>query len=369
MLRACACQESRLRLPFQQASIPRALSSAQPFRLPSGGSRVVSKSPRSASTHDRSRTARISAPSALPFAGQSRTIFRRVYELASAVLPWPWSESASGKMDGPQWWDENTVAVVTGANKGIGFEIASLLAGKGLNTVITARNAELGQEAADRITSATGGKAVFQQLDIGDQESIERFATWLENTHGGLTILVNNAGIAYKGSIFGAAELKATLDTNFRGTAAVCERLKGLIPSGGKIVNVGSRGGSLRIVKDAGLRRAFEEADSYAGLDKLAQQFERGVEEGTHAQKGWPNSMYGISKLLEGMYSRLLAKELSGRGVAVNVCCPGWCQTDMSSWGGPKTARQGADTPVWLALRPPDGPTGHMFGEREQISF
>jgi hypothetical protein len=56
-----------------------------------------------------------------------------------------------------------------------------------------------------------------------------------------------------------------------------------------------SRGGSLRIVKDEGLRRAFEEADSYAGLDKLAQQFERGVEEGTHAQKGWPNSMYGAS--------------------------------------------------------------------------
>jgi NAD(P)-dependent dehydrogenase (short-subunit alcohol dehydrogenase family) len=55
--------------------------------------------------------------------------------------------------------------------------------------------AELGREAADRITSATGGKAVFQQLDIGDQESIERFATWLENTHGGLTILVNNAGM------------------------------------------------------------------------------------------------------------------------------------------------------------------------------
>mmetsp|Transcript_22076 Transcript_22076/g.57519 ORF Transcript_22076/g.57519 Transcript_22076/m.57519 type:complete len:345 (-) Transcript_22076:443-1477(-) len=282
---------------------------------------------------------------------------------------WRQLTARSGEMDTPRWWDDNTVAVVTGANKGIGFEIASMLAEKGIVTVVAARNAELGREAAARIAKSSGRQVSFHQLDIADAASIDAFAQWLEATYGGLSILVNNAGVAYKGSTFGAAELKVTLDTNYRGTVAVCERLKKLIHPGGRIVNMGSRAGPLRTMKDAQLRKAFEDAGSNAELEALATQFERTVANGTHAQHGWPNSMYGVSKLLEGMYTRLLATELSSAGIMVNVCCPGWCQTDMSSWRGPKTARQGADTPVWLALLPSTGPTGLMFGEREQITF
>lgn len=77
----------------------------------------------------------------------------------------------------------------------------------------------------------------------------------------------------------------------------------------------------------------------------------------------------GVSKLCEGMYTRILGRELSAQGLAANVCCPGWCATDMSSWSGPKTALEGADTPVWLALAPPGGPSGCMYAERQQISF
>jgi NAD(P)-dependent dehydrogenase (short-subunit alcohol dehydrogenase family) len=94
-----------------------------------------------------------------------------------------------------KWWDATTVAVVTGSNKGIGYEIARLLAEQGLKTVVTARNVDAGQDAAERIKSATGSSNVmFHQLDITDAESVDAFADWAESALGSVTVLVNNAG-------------------------------------------------------------------------------------------------------------------------------------------------------------------------------
>lgn len=84
---------------------------------------------------------------------------------------------------------------------------------------------------------------------------------------------------------------------------------------------------------------------------------------------GWPKSMYGVSKLCETAYTRVLAEQLKAAGVMVNACCPGYVDTDMTSHKGVKTLEQGADTPVWLALMPPGGPTGKLFAERKQIPF
>lgn len=84
---------------------------------------------------------------------------------------------------------------------------------------------------------------------------------------------------------------------------------------------------------------------------------------------GWPKSMYGISKLCETTYTRVLAEQLKAKGVMVNACCPGYVDTDMTSHRGVKTLEQGADTPVWLALMPPGRPTGKLFAERKQIPF
>lgn len=79
--------------------------------------------------------------------------------------------------------------------------------------------------------------------------------------------------------------------------------------------------------------------------------------------------MYGVSKLCETSYTRILAEQLKPAGVMVNACCPGYVNTDMTSHKGVKTLEQGADTPVWLALMPPGGPTGKLFAERKQIPF
>lgn len=79
--------------------------------------------------------------------------------------------------------------------------------------------------------------------------------------------------------------------------------------------------------------------------------------------------MYGVSKLCETTYTRVLAQQLQSAGVMVNACCPGYVDTDMTSHKGVKTLEQGADTPVWLALMPPGGLTGKLFAERKEISF
>ncbi|CAI7847156.1 unnamed protein product [Closterium sp. NIES-54] len=269
------------------------------------------------------------------------------------------------------------VALVTGANKGIGFYIARGLAGEGLTTVLTARDPGLGQEAAKKLQEEGLQGVEFHQLDISDQSSIDSFARWLKDTHGGLDVLVNNAGMAYKGNTFGAEEAKNTIDTNYRGTRAVCEALLPLLrPSkaGARIVNVGSSAGKLRIVSSALKARFTSPTLTATNLDALAEEFITGISEGTYKGAGWPESMYGVSKLLENAYTRVLARQVEGRQegekVFANACCPGWCATDMSSWRGRKTAEEGADTPVFLSLAPPEKVgTGQFYADRKAEEF
>eukprot|EP00798_Chlamydomonas_sp_ICE-L_P030877 gene30877-35922_t len=144
-----------------------------------------------------------------------------------------------------RWWTEKTVAVVTGANKGIGYYIAAELAKNGVSTIMTSRNVELGEEARSKVqaeASAAGSShpVLFHQLDITDQASVDAFADWLKDTVGCVDILVNNAGFAHKGNVFGAAESQATLNTNYYGTASVCQALAPLVNNNGRIVNVSS---------------------------------------------------------------------------------------------------------------------------------
>ncbi|GIL69521.1 hypothetical protein Vretimale_13620 [Volvox reticuliferus] len=270
-----------------------------------------------------------------------------------------------------KWWDENTVAVVTGSNKGIGFETAKILAEQGLTTVVTARNEELGRSAVVKIKEAApSARVLFHQLDISDAASIDRFVEWLQSELGGLTILINNAGFAYKGNIFGADEAQVTLNINFLGTRALTDKLVPLLRGPARIVNVSSRAGQQHIVKSPALLSRLTSAKKPEELVAMSREFVDAIRAGNHSALGWPNSMYGTSKLLLSLWTVQLAEQLRSQNIMVNAMCPGWCRTDMSSQSGTRSAADGADTAVWLALRSPrELITGEFWGERSTIPW
>ncbi|KAF5827463.1 short chain dehydrogenase/reductase [Dunaliella salina] len=243
----------------------------------------------------------------------------------------------------PKWWTADDVAVVTGANKGLGFECARQLAGEaGFTTIVTARNGD--QACLD-----------FHQLDIADKKSIEAFKAWLQQKYGKLNVLVNNAAIAYKGSIFGPQEARITTDINYHGTADVTEALLPLMPTDGRsrVVTVASRAGLSSILKSQELKDRFMNAKGRADVDALVDEWLASVEKGDFSSKGWPGSMYGVSKLAVNAYHKALAKDLESKRIMVNTCCPGYCATDMSSHRGTSTAYDGARIFTWLATKPP----------------
>ncbi|KXZ50606.1 hypothetical protein GPECTOR_15g289 [Gonium pectorale] len=137
-----------------------------------------------------------------------------------------------------------------------------------------------------------------------------------------------------------------------------------------RIVNVSSRAGLRSIIRSPQLLARLTSAASPQQLDELAAEFVSAIRAGKHAAQGWPSSMYGVSKLLVSLWTAQLAERLRGEGVMVNAMCPGWCRTDMSSQSGNKSAAEGADTAVWLALRSPkDLATGQFWGERSTIGW
>jgi carbonyl reductase 1 len=282
--------------------------------------------------------------------------------------------SSSDKPDlSMKWWDDSDVAVVTGGNKGIGYEICKQLVEKDFYTVLTARDEKRGKEAVRKLREETGKdeKVDFFPLDITDAGSIDAFRQYMAGKYPqGVTALVNNAGFAYKGNAFGAEEARVTLDTNYSGTANLCEAMVPFMKDGqGRVVTVGSFVGRTSIVSKDLLAR-LQAAKTPEALSSLVDEFVEGIRTDTYKQKGWPGSMYGVSKLALHLYSRLLAERLRERRVSVNVVCPGWCRTDMSSGRGTKSAAQGADTPVWLATLPPDEiQTDSFFQERKKKSF
>ncbi|XP_021737802.1 (+)-neomenthol dehydrogenase-like [Chenopodium quinoa] len=150
--------------------------------------------------------------------------------------------------DHRRWWTAETIAVVTGGNRGIGFEITRQLAGHGLTVVLTSRDTEVGIEAV-KVLQEVGLLVEFHQLDIVDPQSIKDFAEWIQETHGGLDILVNNAGINFNvGSENSVEHAEQVIRTNYYGTKNVINAMIPLMrpsSSGARIVNISSRLGRL----------------------------------------------------------------------------------------------------------------------------
>ena len=234
--------------------------------------------------------------------------------------------------------DSARVAVVTGANRGIGFEICRQLARAGLTVVLTSRGAAKGRSAV-RTLREEGLQVDHHVLDVTSPVGIKALAADLAKRYGRVDVLVNNAGVLIDphGSRIADSRPQTyheTLETNLLGPLLVIQALLPLIKKSGhgRIVNISS------------------------GLGRLAT-----MDVGSPA--------YRISKAALNALTAMLAAEVQGSGILVNAACPGWVRTSMGGPNAPFSAEEGADTAVWLATLPDDGPNGGLFKARKPISW
>mmetsp|Transcript_12639 Transcript_12639/g.30498 ORF Transcript_12639/g.30498 Transcript_12639/m.30498 type:complete len:321 (+) Transcript_12639:166-1128(+) len=302
--------------------------------------------------------------------------FRRVMTTATG----------SGTAPKARWWMPGATAVVTGANKGIGFDIARRLAEEGFAVKLTARTDTAGSDAVARLTKAVPQLAAppaYYLLDQRDPASVEALGAALEcDCPAGVDLLICNAGLAFPEGTLGAGEALESIAVNYTGTALVCERLMPLMlasaaaSSGAKprIVTVCSGAGKLDILSSEATRRRFDESKTRAEVDALMAEFVQSIRDGTHEEL-FCNDLYGMSKLGMAVYTRVLAREL-GEHALVTAVCPGYCATDLTvvrdgqiATDGYQSSAVGADTPVWAALLPAETATGQFFSERTPQPF
>ncbi|SNS61279.1 SDR family oxidoreductase [Actinomadura mexicana] len=237
------------------------------------------------------------------------------------------------------------IALITGANKGLGFETARILGQGGATVLVGARSPELGEKAAAAL-SGEGIDARFIRIDVTDAGTVERAAEWIDAEYGRLDILVNNAGISPTHASDPADSpppsrvapdlVRAAFETNVIGVVAVTGALLPLLrrSPAGRIVNVSSNLGSLtRLTDPAGPSSA-------------------------------PNLLpYNASKTALNAVTVAYARELAGTPVKVNSAAPGYCATDLNGHTGFRTAAQGAAVIAGVALLGDDGPTGAYIAE------
>eukprot|EP00457_Paulinella_chromatophora_P003569 gb/GEZN01003577.1/.p1 GENE.gb/GEZN01003577.1/~~gb/GEZN01003577.1/.p1 ORF type:complete len:541 (-),score=78.99 gb/GEZN01003577.1/:455-2077(-) len=280
---------------------------------------------------------------------------------------------------------ERRIVLVTGANKGIGYEIAKSLLAKAkkeqLLILLGARDPLRGQEALKKLRAEVSPDERTRiktiTLDVDSDSSVRKAAELVNKTYGGLDILINNAGRAWKGNAFDRKVAASTIGTNYFGVLRVTQAFLPLLRKASypRVVNLSSMAGSSALRRMAKpLQAAFLAEDlTIPQLTKLMQQFIQDVGEGRSDARGWPHSTYGVSKAGCSMLTRVLARDEQARNqsehleygkegkVLINACCPGWCRTDMAGPSAPRSAAQGAVTPVLLALLPPDSETTGTF--------
>ncbi len=231
------------------------------------------------------------------------------------------------------------VAVVTGANRGMGLAASRQLAKLGHRVIMTSRDRDKGLAAVEGLKSE-GLDVEYQQLDVVNPDHIQRLADHIKNNYEKLDVLINNAGIYPvdpdnpTSTVFKAKPetILGTFETNSLAPLMVSQALIPLMKGSGRVVNVSSTMGQL---------------STYVG--------------GT--------ADYRISKTALNAVTRIFSYEMKDTNVKVNCLCPGWVQTSM---GGPTADRspdEGAETTVWLATLPDDGPNGRYFRDKEEMDW
>jgi len=235
------------------------------------------------------------------------------------------------------------IAVVTGANRGMGFETCRQLAQRDIQVILTSRNEIKGRAAVEKL-QAEKLDVKYHPLDVTNTDSIQHLAEFIGNEFGHLDILVNNAGILLDyldnpdGSIFNAKidTLRQTIETNVYGSLQLCQTLIPLmkVQNYGRVVNVSSKHAQLSTNMNSTI---------------------------------FP--IYGISKNAVNAITILFANALKDTNILINSVNPGWVKTDMGGLNAINTIEEGVDSIVWLATLPDGGHTGGFFQNRKLITW
>jgi carbonyl reductase 1 len=226
-------------------------------------------------------------------------------------------------------------ALITGANRGIGQQVARTLAKDGWDVLVGARDRQKGDTAAARLRKETGGRLKGVELDVTSDASVATAAQKLRDGAIKLDALVNNAGV-YGSTARGPDAAARTLETNFFGPLRVTLAMLPLLRDGATITNVTSGLGELANL-DA-VHRALL-TDPALTRDALVEHIHAFVRAGG---TGWGTDPYGVSKAALNALTRLFAAELASRNIKVNATCPGWVRTDMGGRNAPRSVEQGA---------------------------
>lgn len=222
-------------------------------------------------------------------------------------------------------------ALVTGANRGIGLEVCRQLSGAGLDVVLTARDAAAGRAAA----ATLGAPVRVERLDVADAAGVRACAERLAADGVRVDVLVNNAGVYPTSTFFSVTEevFVESLEVHLVGAFRTCQAfVPGMVQRGyGRVVNVSSGGGAM--------------------TDHVPEP-----------------PAYGVAKAALNALTRVVAAAVPAT-VKVNAMCPGWVRTRMGGAGAPVSVAAGADTAVWLATLPDDGPSGGFFRKRRPIPW
>ncbi|MBK8556410.1 MAG: SDR family NAD(P)-dependent oxidoreductase [Lewinellaceae bacterium] len=226
--------------------------------------------------------------------------------------------------------------LVTGANKGIGFEIARQLGAAGCSVILSARNPERGQAAVAAL-QAKGYAVTWLEMDLGSPESIAAAAEQLTNKGTALDVLINNAGILLKNDqqiLEAPADLIwQVLQANAVGALQVVQSFHPLLKRGSRIIFMSSDGGSM-----------------------------------SAPVGGW-SPVYCLSKTLMNGITRQVAHAMAADGIVVNAMSPGWVKTDMGGSGAVRSVEKGAETAVWLATDPEATLSGYFWRDKQRIPW
>ncbi|AWD63589.1 MULTISPECIES: SDR family oxidoreductase [Priestia] len=229
------------------------------------------------------------------------------------------------------------VALVTGGNRGIGYELVRQLAMKGFKVILTSRNSETGHKAVQKLKDSHLDVS-FLTMDINNQTSIGQAAAKVSEQYGRLDVLINNAGIYLdknqKLVNLDPSVLEKTLETNFFGAYHVIRSFMPLMEQQayGRIINVSSEYGAMSEMSSSGV------------------------------------GAYKLSKLILNGLTQLIAVE-STKDIKINAVDPGWVSSDMGGPSAPRTPQQAARSILWLATIGPEGPSGFFFKDGKQIDW